>query len=330
MSFKVLKPGVYTTVQDLVRVGHQSSGFSPAGAMDYKSAMIANQLLNNDVNSAVLEFTMQGATLEVLSDTIIAIYGASMDCFINENEIPSGLSYQVYEGDILTFGVVDRGMRTYLAVQGGFDEEIVRGSRSTHPRSGIGGHKGRPLKSGDIIYPIGGELDYYYKQATEQVNYDDNVFHVIPGPQYGLFTEAAKKILLDEKYEISKDSDRMGMRLNGSKLETNDGSHDILSEPTQLGNIQVPKSGLPIILLNDRQTAGGYTRIATVALFDLPKLVQMKPGQTIQFKEISVEEATERYSNLLHQIYSGKFIEDRHDFTHYRRHTAEKISKLLK
>jgi len=330
VSFKILKPGIYTTVQDLGRVGHQSSGFSPAGVMDYKSAMIANQLLHNDINSAVLEFTMQGATLEVLSDTIIAIYGASMNCFINEDRIPLGLSYQVYAGDILTFGVVDKGMRTYLAVQGGFDEEIVRGSRSTHHRSRIGGHNGRPLEVGDTIHPIGGKTGHYYKQAVEQINFDNNTFHVIPGPQYDLFTEEAQTKLFNEEYEISKDSDRMGLRLNGSELGTIDGSHDILSEPTQLGNIQVPKNGLPIILLNDRQTAGGYTRIATVALVDLPKLVQMKPGQKIQFKEITVEEASKQYRNLLHQIYSGMFIEDRHNFTHYRRHTAEKISKLLK
>lgn len=330
MTFKILSPGLYTTIQDLGRTGHQSSGFSPAGVMDYKSAMVANQLLNNDVNDAVLEFTLQGAKLQVLTDTIIAVYGAPMSYLINGSEVPTGFSLPAYRGDTITFGQTEKGMRTYLAVLGGFDAKLVRGSRSTHPRSGIGGHKGRPLKAGDMIQTIGGEVEPYYKQATESLTFDENVLHVIQGPQYDLFTEEAKETFFNEEYKISNDTDRMGTRLNGSELGTTDGSHDILSEPTQLGNIQVPKSGLPIILLNDRQTAGGYTRIATVALFDLPKLVQMRPGRKIRFKKITVEEASERYRTLLKHIYDGKLIEDRHNFTHFRRHTAEKISSLLK
>lgn len=330
MTFKILNPGLYTTIQDLGRTGHQSSGFSPAGVMDYKSAMVANQLLNNDANDAVLEFTLQGASLQVLADTVIAVYGAPINYSINNSEVPSGFSLPVYRGDIITFGQAEKGMRTYLAVQGGFDAELVRGSRSTHPRSGIGGHKGRPLEAGDTIKSIGSDADPYYKQVTESLTFDENVLHVIQGPQYDLFTEEAQKIFFSEEYELTNDTDRMGSRLNGPELDTTDGSHDILSEPTQLGNVQVPKSGLPIILLNDRQTAGGYTRIATVALFDLPKLVQMRPGQKIQFKKVSVEEAFEQYQTLLKDVYDGKFIEDRHNFTHFRRHTAEKVSNLLK
>lgn len=329
MTFKILNPGLYTTIQDLGRTGHQSSGFSQAGVMDYKSAMVANQLLGNDVNDAVLELTIQGATLKVLADIIIAIYGAPMKCTINGGEVPIGFALRVYKGDTITFGQTEKGMRTYLAVQGGFDAELVRGSRSTHPRSGVGGYEGRPLKHGDIITAIGHNIESYYKQVKEPLTFEDNVFHVIEGPEYDLFTEEAKEMFFNEEFEISNDTDRMGTRLNGFELSTTNGSHDILSEPTQLGNVQVPKSGLPIILLNDRQTAGGYTRIATVALSDLPKLVQMKPGQKIRFKKTTVEEASERYRHLLKNIYNGNLIEDRHNFTHYRRYTAEKVLKLL-
>lgn len=328
--FEVINPGLFTTIQDLGRNGYQSSGFSPAGAMDFLSAMIANQLVDNAISEAVLEFTLQGATLKVLEDCVIATAGADMAFTINQKEMPVGQTLSVYRGDTLTFGQTRKGMRTYFSVRGGINVLPILGSRSTHTRSGIGGLNGAALKVRDVIKVGSPKQNYSFKQMINNVEeVDEQTIHAIPGPQYDLFTEEAKRTFFQESYFLTNESDRMGFRLDGPYLETVTGSHDIISEPTYLGDVQVPKSGLPIILLNDRQTAGGYTRIATVVQADLPKLVQVRPGSKIRFVESTVGEAAARFQQLLKQIKSGEFIETLTDFSHYRRYPAEKIQKLL-
>ena len=177
-----------------------------------------------------------------------------------------------------------------------------------------------------MLKAAGGEFSHELKKIR---SFDsDNIIRIIPGQQYDRFKEDVQRKLFNSEYKITKDSDRMGMRLDGPGLETDEG-HDVLSEPTQLGSIQVPKNGQPIILLNDRQTAGGYVRIATVALADIPKLVQKSPGETITFEEMDVEEATELYKEESEKIDSGEYFEDINDFTSIRRESSLKISKLM-
>ncbi|MCD2138566.1 biotin-dependent carboxyltransferase family protein [Salinicoccus halitifaciens] len=326
MTFKVVDPGLFSTVQDAGRTGYQAYGFSPSGAMDYRAHKLVNKLLGNDENAAVLEMTLHGVTLEVLKETVIATAGAEAEIMVDDVSYGSGLPIRVMRGERLKIGKCQRGARIYLGVAGGFDVPEVLGSRSTHTRSGIGGFKGRTLKAGDVLRTVGGEFQNTMKKIKSFE--EDDIIRIIPGQQYERFSDDAREKLFNSGYEITKDSDRMGFRLSGPELTAEDG-HDVLSEPTQLGSIQVPKNGQPIILLNDRQTAGGYARIATVALADIPKLVQKPPGEKIIFKEIDVDEAAEEYKKELERIRSGEYFEPLTDFTSVRRRTALKITKLM-
>lgn len=326
MTFKVLNPGMFTTVQDAGRYSYQTFGFSPSGVLDYRAHKLANRLLGNEDNAAVLEMTLYGAELLAQKDVVISTSGAEAPVTIDDRLYTHGTAIKVIKGETLKIGKCENGSRTYLAVSGGFDVPEVLGSRSTHSRSGIGGFKGRTLKSGDVLKAAGGEFSHELKKIR---SFDsDNIIRIIPGQQYDRFKEDVQRKLFNSEYKITKDSDRMGMRLDGPGLETDEG-HDVLSEPTQLGSIQVPKNGQPIILLNDRQTAGGYVRIATVALADIPKLVQKSPGETITFEEMDVEEATELYKEESEKIDSGEYFEDINDFTSIRRESSLKISKLM-
>lgn len=326
MTLKVLNPGLFSTMQDLGRIGHQSDGFSQAGAADYLSHSVANQLLNNDLNSSTLEMTFQGATLQVLKETIIATAGSEIEFSINGEKYLSGRAVSVLKGDEISFGQCLNGTRTYLAVLGGFNVPPVLNSRSTHTRSGIGGLEGRVLKANDILEAYGGNYKPSFKNAQSIDN--EPLIRVIPGQQFDYFNETSRRDFFNTKYEVSKDSDRMGLRLNGASLKSLEG-HDVLSEPTQLGSIQVPKNGQPIILLNDRQTAGGYIRIGTVALCDIPKISQIAPGTSLSFQQITVEEAAKEYENILKDLHSGKYLVTSNDFNSGARKTARKILKIM-
>ena len=326
MTFKVLNPGMFTTVQDAGRYSYQTFGFSPSGVLDYRAHKLANALLGNEDNAAVLEMTLQGVELLAQKDVVISTSGAEAPVAIEGNNYSHGTVIKVMKGETLKIGKCENGSRTYLAVLGGFDVPEILGSRSTHTRSGIGGFKGRTIKSGDVLKTLGGDFSDGMKKIKAFES--DNNIRIIPGQQYDRFKEDVQRKLFNSEYKITKDSDRMGIRLDGPGLETDEG-HDVLSEPTQLGSIQVPKNGQPIILLNDRQTAGGYVRIATVALADIPKLVQKSPGETLTFEEIDVDEATKIYKEELAKIDSGEYFEDIRDFTSVRRHTSLKISKLM-
>ena len=326
MTFKVLDPGLFSTIQDAGRFSYQAFGFSPSGVLDYRAHKLANRLLGNEDNAAVLEMTLQGVTLEAGKDTVISTSGAKAAITIGGNTYDHGTAIKVMKGETLKIGKCEDGSRTYLAVSGGFDVPEILGSRSTHTRSGIGGVKGRTLKSGDVLKSAGGDFTNKLKKIKSFESDDD--IHIIPGQQYDRFEEEVQEKLFNSEYTITKDSDRMGIRLNGAELQT-DAGHDVLSEPTQLGSIQVPKNGQPIILLNDRQTAGGYVRIATVALADIPKLVQKSPGGKLRFKKIGVDKATELYKEELRRIDADEYFEPVTGFTSIRRHTSLKISKLM-
>lgn len=326
MVLKVKNPGLYTTVQDLGRYGHQAEGFSPAGAMDYRAFMLANQLLGNDENAPGLEMTLQGASFEVMKDTVIAAAGADMALKVDGEEFSTGVPIPVFKGSLIEFGAAADGSRTYLAATGGFKVEPVLGSASTHVRSGIGGYHGRTLQAGDVI----GTGDAAAAPRPFRISAIEEVeaVRVIPGQQYDRFSDEMRQKLFGEGYTLTKDCDRMGYRLDGPELVA-EGGHDVLSEPTQLGSVQVPKGGMPIVLLNDRQTAGGYARIATVARVDIPKLVQKQPGDTVKFEEIPVEEATTLYREEMEKIRDGGYLEMNNDFRSHVRPTAGKLKRIM-
>ena len=287
-----------TTVQDLGRNGYHSQGFSVAGVMDVRSFKIANLLLDNPENEAVLEFTLIGPTLQFTSDTIIAITGGDFQPTVNGEPAPMYTALYMKRGDILKFGSARTGSRGYIAFSSYLDIPVVMGSRCTNLKSKIGGYKGRKLKDEDYIgFRIKRRyLPYFLSRKLDLDEFDEEevTLRVVMGPQDDMFTKQGIHTLLSETYTVTSDFDRMGCRLEGPFIASKNGS-DIISDGIAFGSIQVPAHGKPIVLLADRQTTGGYAKIATVASVDIPKLVQRKTDHKIRFQAITVEEAQKLY-----------------------------------
>lgn len=311
MSIKVLSPGMLSTVQDGGRKGYAALGFTASGVMDLRSYHLANALVENFTDEAVIEMTVMGGKFLFLESNYIAITGADMKPKLEGQPIKMYETVFVKRGETLSFSTADSGMRTYLAVCGGIDVPIVMGSRSTNLKCKIGGLDGRQLKSGDIIPFLRGNDEFnknlFHSVPKEKFDSNEITVRVILGPQDDYFTENGINTFLNTKFCVSNESDRMGCKLSGEKIEYKD-SVDIISDGIVFGSIQVPRSGNPIIMLADRQTTGGYAKIATVISVDLPLLAQAKPGTKINFKAINREEAEnllkheqkEFHSYLLH------------------------------
>lgn len=294
MGIRILKAGMLTTVQDLGRTGYQSQGFSVSGVMDVRSFKIANLLLDNPENEAVLEFTLMGPTLEFTSETIIAITGGDFKPQVNGKPIKMYTAVYMHRGDILTFGGAHTGTRGYIAFSSYLDIPVVMGSRSTNIKCGIGGFKGRKLIDEDYIGFRAKRryLPYYLSRSLDLDEFDQDqvTLRVVMGPQDQYFTAAGRKTFLNSEYTVTSEFDRMGCRLEGPFIAYKTTS-DIISDGIAFGSVQVPSHGKPIILLSDRQTTGGYAKIATVISVDIPKLVQRKTDQKIRFQAVTVEEA---------------------------------------
>ncbi len=305
MGIRILKAGMLTTVQDLGRTGYQSQGFSVAGVMDVRSFKIANLLLDNPENEAVLEFTLIGPTLEFTSSTIIAITGGDFQPTINGEPAPMYTAIYMNKGDILKFGSAKTGSRGYVAFSSYLDIPVVMGSRCTNMKSSIGGFKGRKLQADDFIrFRIKRRyLPFFLSRKLPVENFEDSdaTLRVVMGPQDELFSKQGIETFLNNEYTVTNDFDRMGCRLEGPFIAPKKAS-DIISDGIAFGSIQVPAHGKPIILLADRQTTGGYAKIATVASVDLPKLVQRKTDHKIRFKAITVQEAQKLYRKELKEL----------------------------
>ncbi|WP_264476600.1 5-oxoprolinase subunit C family protein [Jeotgalibacillus aurantiacus] len=301
---KVIEAGLLSSIQDNGRTGYQESGVIQSGVMDTFTLRIANTLVGNNESEGVLELTLTGPTLEFTEDHLIALCGADFSAEIDGAPAPLWRPVVVKKGSTLHMRFSKTGCRGVIAVAGGFDVPDVFGSKSTYLRAGIGGFKGRALDKEDVL-PIGDpgkESEATFKRAeespftwsvsgayTESV-YSPEFIRVMPGLQFDEFTEESKRTFTNSTYKLSKQSDRMGFRMEGEPLErTTD--EDILSEGVAFGTIQVPSDGQPIILLADRQTLGGYPKIGQVASVDLPALIQKKPGESVRFKWITVKEA---------------------------------------
>jgi len=299
MGIRVLKPGMLTTVQDLGRTGYQSQGFGTSGVMDVRSFKIANLLLDNPENEAVLEFTLIGPTIEFTSETIIAVTGGDFQPKVNRKPIKMYTAIYMNKGDILEFAGSRSGCRGYISFSSYLNIPIVMGSRSTSVKYSVGGLHGRKLEEDDYILfrQKRRYLPYFLSRslAIDEFDQKEVTLRVIPGPQDSYFTKEGMETFFSGTYSVTSEYDRMGYRLDGpfiaGKTKT-----DIISDGLVFGSIQVP-NGKPIILLSDRQTAGGYAKIATVASVDLPKLVQLKQDDKINFKAITVEKAQELLSD---------------------------------
>ena len=306
--FEVVQPGLLTTVQDMGRYGYQQYGVPVSGAMDSFALRVANLLLGNNEGEACLEITLLGLRLRVLEDTVVAITGADLSPMLNNSSLPMWEAVMVRHGDNISFPKPKRGCRSYLAVADGIDVPRVMGSSSTYVKSHLGGLEGRPLRAGDRLKSgkaspriLEGKLPSQY--IPEYQNQSE--LRVILGPQDDHFTEKGIHTFLHSEYTISTEADRVGYRLHGPCVEHKAGA-DIISDGIPLGAVQVPGNGLPIVLLADRQTTGGYTKIATVITVDIPKLAQAKPGDKVRFIQITEEEAHRALKKYEQTIYTLK------------------------
>lgn len=322
-GIEILTPGALTTVQDLGRIGYGEQGFSPSGAVDRKAMEIANILVGNRKDEAVLECTLIGPMLRFSQSAVIAFTGADMKGKLIrelgeeklEMQIPIGKAIAVCKGDILQMGIAATGCRGYLAVAGGFQIEIVLGSKSLHQKCKLGGEFGRPLQAGDILQLTEEveELPDMEKRVSEEstkmireIGSIQNakatkLVHIVLGPQDNYFTKAGLQKLIEGTYQISNDSNRMACKLTGPEIESIKGS-DIISDGIALGAVQVSSNGQPIIMLTDRQTTGGYAKIGTVISTDISILAQCKPGDQIRFVPISLRQAQKRYRSFVRRI----------------------------
>ena len=293
MSVRIEKAGLLTTVQDLGRSGHQDGGFSVSGAMDRRAAVTANRLVGNGDGAAVLEMTLYGVTLTALDRTLACLSGGDFDADLNGRAVAKDRSFALLPGDVLRIGRCYAGCRGYLAFRGGIDVPPAMGSRSTNLKCRIGGLSGRKLAPGDIlpVFPAPwGERDEGRAFTPPRYFGDSVCLRAVPGPQAGRFRGEPERVFFSSEYKVLPQSDRMGVRLSGAKLEAAGGS-DIVSDGIVPGCVQVPRDGQPIVLAADCQTTGGYAKIAAVITADLPKLGQLRPGSAVRFEPVSAEEA---------------------------------------
>ncbi len=314
----VLKAGLLTTVQDLGRFGYQKDGVVACGAMDAIAHKTANWIVGNQANEATLEMTLSGPVIEFESDAVIAITGASIQPTIFGKKIDQHKPVYVRAGSILRCDYADYGCRAYLAIAGGFEVDRVMGSKSTYLRAKLGGWKGRALRKADQI-PIGKETNQQllvkqklihrlqsnadFSQANWSVpvwdygiNRKNITVRVTKGKQFDWFTETSRQQFTSLRYQITNESDRMGYRLQGTALQLKR-EQQLLSEATSVGTIQVPSNGKPICLMKDRQTTGGYPKIAEVITADIPCIAQAKPGMFLRFHFVSLNEAEQALLN---------------------------------
>lgn len=289
---EIISAGMLSTVQDLGRFKVMKNGFTQSGVMDAYSTKIANKLCKNDINAPVIEMTMFGITAKFKGEHIFAISGGIFDVSLNNKPVRTNKAYIAKDGDILSIKGAKQGLRCYLAVAGGFDVPLFMGSASTNLKINVGGFNGRKLKAGDIL-KIGkaDKIKNIKKRELPENTYNNPVrVRVVLGPQDDMFSENDLMLFSKQQYTVTCDLDRMGIRLWGIALRGKE-KLEIISDAITFGSIQITNSGMPIILMADHQTTGGYAKIATVISADLPKLAQVKPNDKISFEIIDIDTA---------------------------------------
>jgi antagonist of KipI len=305
MKIQILRAGFLTSVQDLGRDSFRQFGVSVGGALDPHALRVTNLLVGNDESSAGLEITFGGLQLRSDYDRIVAWSGGEFDARIGSAPVLSGHPFLLCDGEELTIDRPKVGCRGWLAISGGIDVPIVLGSRSTDLRAGFGGLDGRALRDGDEI-PLGSNSERanslikklrQEKIARWKPPHDwsnparrDPVLRVVRGADWNRFSASTLERFANEAFAVSPDSDRMGVRFDAPELNRSD-HEDLVSEAVAPGTLQVPPSGKPILLLGDCQTIGGYPKIAHVITVDLPIAAQLRAGDRVRFREVSLMDA---------------------------------------
>jgi antagonist of KipI len=299
MKVIVKRAGFLSSVQDLGRTGFRQFGVSTSGALDPFALRVANLLVGNDAAAAGLEITLGGLRLSSEDERVVAWCGGEFDVRVGAKSLPAGHAARAHAGEEVKFGRSQIGCRCWLAIAGGLDVGVVLGSCSTDLRAQFGGLEGRTLRDGDVL-PLGARLGSSLPAtgiSTWTAPHDwassakrDPVLRFIPGVDWNRFNASSIRRLTGEAFTVSPDSDRMGVRLDGPKLERMD-NVDLISEAVAPGTIQVPPSGKPILLLGDCQTIGGYPKIGHVITVDLGVAAQLRPGDHVRFSEVSLADA---------------------------------------
>ena len=314
MKLSMEKPGLFTTVQDLGRRGYQMQGVPVAGAMDSAALRLGNVMLGNErdgVEPAGLEITVLGPQRVIEGSGCFVVTGAEAGVTKNGAFLPCWTVHRLDPGDVVVFSrPKGGGSRSYFCVSGGIDVPLVMGSRATYTRGKFGGHEGRALKAGDVL--VTGKPNVLWEEC-EGLSCPPHLrplrdpaapLGVIPGPQDDHFTEEGLAVFYASEYVITSSADRMGFRLEGPII-AHKGSADIISDAACLGSVQVPGDGQPIVMLADRQTTGGYAKIATVCAVDVENLAQRLPGEKVRFEKITVETAIDllrREEKLIEEV----------------------------
>lgn len=294
MSFEVLNPSFFTTIQDKGRFGFGNIGVTSSGVMDEFAFYILNKLLLNDKESNVLEIAFSNLQLKARKDTQLAITGADCEFFINDIKKDTWQSYNIKANDIIKIGKINQGTRVYLGVKGGFEIPKEFNSNSTTIKEKLGGLNGNKLNKGDILDYKEYKTSFNIRLKSQLIpKYEDELeLRVVLSYQEEFFSKEEKENFFSNTYTITNDFNRMGCKLSGKAIVCDiDG---IISEGISFGAIQIPSDGQPIILLKDRQTIGGYPKIASVLNIDCFKLAQCKPNSKIKFKEISLKDASSK------------------------------------
>ncbi len=299
---RVISIGPASSVQDGGRFGAQRYGLVPSGAIDRLALAVANTLVGNDAFVAAIEIGPFGAKLTARGPVRVALAGAPRNADIAGRAVSFDRSITIADGETLTLGFARGGSFSYLAIEGGILGEPMFGSLAVNARAGLGSPYPRPLQAGDELQTAtaGGAIE----QRIELPASTDAPIRVVWGPQDDEFPEQSKQLLIDSEWKISATSDRMGYRLEGPVLKHLYG-HNIVSDGTVNGSLQVPGSGQPIVLMPDRGTSGGYPKIATVISADLGRLAQIPAGQAFRFRAVSMAEAqaeARKFAGLLRTL----------------------------
>lgn len=295
-KMKILKTGLSTSIQDLGRTGYQKYGVPVSGVMDEYSHKVANILVANTLKEATLEATMLGPKIQFMGQQVIAITGGNLQPKLNNEPIQMWEKFTVQKGDILSFSGVKSGLRAYIAFAGGIDIDESMGSKSYYSRADLGTkiEDGQVLNLKTYKESINTKLDGKYIPVFEkEIN-----CRVVLGPQEDYFTDEGIQSFFSSEYQVTNASDRMGYRLSGKAIEHKK-TPDIISDGLSKGAIQIPGNGQPIVMMSDAQTTGGYSKIGYIIKSDLNKLAQLKPGNIVKFRKISIEKAQEEYLNYI-------------------------------
>lgn len=320
MSITCIKSGTLASLQDLGRTGYQKLGIIVSGAMDAHALKIANIMVGNNHNEACIEVTMRGSSFKFNKDTLISITGGNLRPTIEDMEVPQWRPVLVKANSVLKFKGNITGLRSYLAVSGGYVLQEKLGSKSTYLRAEFGGFRGRALEKDDVldVNDVTSRGDKIQKSLLRDTVYfkttswhirpkfyekNDEINHIrfLEGNEYSWFSAEAKISLEKELFKVENSSDRMGYRLKGTPLKK-EAEKEMISEAIINGTVQVANDGNPIVLLADRQTTGGYPRIAQIISADIYKFGQLKPSDQIQFKKVTLAQAYSALQELEREL----------------------------